>query len=148
MGDSYALQLFSLANCLDCREKNDDLAMLYLLPWALQEEVIRSPTSRRSERLEKAVLSFYLLLHYFDLSFLPRAEGVTQRFNKGRTTAVTFAQDSSWPRILNDSLALVHFIIRAPEDWSFSRFGTDCLENFFGFVRRNARSDDRSITAF
>jgi hypothetical protein len=148
IGDSYALQLFSLADCLDCMEKDDDLAMLYLLPWDLQEEVIRSPTLGRSERLEKAIPSCYLLLHYVDLSFLPRSEGVTQRFNQGQTTAITFVEDSVWSRILNDSLALIHFIIHAPEDWSFSRLGTHCLENSFGFVRRNASSDDRSITAF
>jgi hypothetical protein len=129
-------------------KKADDLAMLYLLHWALQEEVILSPTLGRSERLEEAVLSFYLLLHYFDLSFLLRSERVTQRFNKGRTTAVTFAEESAWSRILNHSLALIYFIIHAPGDWSFSRLETHCLENFFGFVHRDARSHDRSRPAF
>jgi hypothetical protein len=148
MRDSYAVQLFSLINCSDCMEKDEDLALLYLLPWALQEEVIRSPHLLRRERLEKAVLSFFLLLHYFDLSFLPRAEGVTQRFNRKQTVAVTFAEDSVWPRILNNGLLLIDFVIRAPEGWSFSRLGTHCLENFFGFVRQNARADDRAIPAF
>jgi hypothetical protein len=69
MGDPYALRLFSLANCLDCVEKDGDLALLYLLPWALQEEMIRGSALRRRELLEKAVLSCYLLIHFFDLSF-------------------------------------------------------------------------------
>jgi hypothetical protein len=42
---------------------------------------------------------------------------------------------------------LIHFILVAPPDWSVSRLGTHCLENFFGFVRQNARADDRAITA-
>jgi hypothetical protein len=87
------------------------------------------------------------LLHYFDLSFLPRADGITQRFRSESSVAVTFAEDSIWPRILNDGLLLIDFIIRAPADWSFSRLGTHCLENFFGFVRQNARADDRFVPA-
>jgi hypothetical protein len=82
MRDSYALQLFSLANCSVCMEKGNDLALMDLLPWALQEGVIRSPDLSRYERLEKALLAFYLLLHDFDLSFLPRSDGVTQRFDR------------------------------------------------------------------
>jgi hypothetical protein len=147
MRDSYALQLFALTNCCNCLEKDSDLGLMYLLPWALQEEVIRSPTLSRAERLEKALLSFHLLLHSFDLSFLPRSEGVNQRFRQGRTAAVTFAEDSAWPRILNFSLILVHFIVIALPGWSFSRLGTHCLENFFEFVRQNARADDRTLTA-
>jgi hypothetical protein len=112
--DSHALQLFSLAKCLDFVEKDGDLALLSLLPWALQEEVIRSSALTRRERLEKAVGSFYRFIHFFDLSFLPRSEGITQRFDSRRTTAVTFAEDSAWPRILNDNLAFIHFISCAP----------------------------------
>jgi hypothetical protein len=147
MRDSYPLQLFSLVNCLACMDNGNDLALLYLLPWALQEEVTRSPDLFRPTRLEKAVLSFLLLLRYFDLSSLPRSEGITQRFDSRRTVAVTFAEDSVWPRILNNGLLLIDFVIRAPADWSFSRLGTHCLENFFGFVRQNARADDRSVPA-
>jgi hypothetical protein len=72
MRDAYALKLFSLANCADCMEKEADLALMYLLPWALLEEVIRSPDLSRLGRLEKALLSFHIFLHYFDLLFLPR----------------------------------------------------------------------------
>jgi hypothetical protein len=126
MRDSYPLQLFSFANCAECAEQGDDLALLYLLPWALQEEVIRNPALTRPERLDKALLSFNLLLHYFDLSFLPRSEGITQRFQRKQTVAVTFAEDSVWPRILNNALILIHFIVVAPPDWSFSRLGTHC----------------------
>jgi hypothetical protein len=38
--DSYVLKMFSLANYLDCMDKDSDLALMYLLPWALQEEII------------------------------------------------------------------------------------------------------------
>jgi hypothetical protein len=60
MRDSYALRLFSLANCLNCVEKEGDFALLHLLPWVLQEEVAQSLALTRKERLEKASLSFYL----------------------------------------------------------------------------------------
>jgi hypothetical protein len=40
MRDSYVLQLFSLANCLKLIETNELIALIYLLPWTLQEEVI------------------------------------------------------------------------------------------------------------
>jgi hypothetical protein len=59
MCDSYALQLLSLVNCLDCVEKDGDLALLCLLAWDLQEEVIRRSALTRRERLEKAVPSCY-----------------------------------------------------------------------------------------
>jgi hypothetical protein len=120
---------------------------MFMLPWALQGEVISAPNLSRSERLMKAVLSFKLLMHYFDMSSLPRAEGVTQRFNSEDTIAVTFAEDSVWPRILNSALALVLFVLEADEHWSFSRMGTHCLENFFGLVRRSSHGDDRAVTA-
>jgi hypothetical protein len=123
MPDSYGLQLFLFANCLDCMEKDDDVGLLHLLPWDLQDEVIRSPTSTRKERFEKDVLILSLLLHYFDLSFLPRSQGVTQRFHERWATPVTFAEHSTWPRTPNDSLVLIHFTIHAPKDWSFSRSG-------------------------
>jgi hypothetical protein len=52
-----------------------------------------------------------------------------------------------WPPILNNRLLLIDFIIRAPTGWSFSRLGTHCSENFFGFVRQNARAHDQSVPA-
>jgi hypothetical protein len=85
MHDPYALKLFSIADCLDCMEQDCDLALMYLLIWALQEESIRSPQLSRQDLLENAFLSFHLLLHYFDLSFLPRSEGITQPFDQKRT---------------------------------------------------------------
>jgi hypothetical protein len=44
---------------------------------------------------------------------------------------------------LNTAIALVQFIFNADENWLFSRLGTHCLENFFGFVRKNPLGDDR-----
>jgi hypothetical protein len=127
MRDSYALKLFSLENCLECLEGQDkEKELMYLLPWALQEEVIRSPTLSRQERLDKAILSFRLLFHDSLLSFFPSASGVSQRFQRATTTAVTFAETSRWYRILNSTLALILFIVDGDENWLFSRLGTHC----------------------
>jgi hypothetical protein len=41
----------------------------------------------------------------------------------------------------------VVFTIQADDDWSFSRMGSHCLENFFGIVRRHSLGDDRAISA-
>jgi hypothetical protein len=71
-------------------KKEADLARMYLLPWALLEEIIRSQDLSRLDHLEKILLSFHVFLHYLDLSFLPRVDGVTQRFDKRRTAVVTF----------------------------------------------------------
>jgi hypothetical protein len=38
---------------------------------------------------------------------------------------------------------LIQFVRDADEHWCFSGLGTHCLENFFGFVRRNSLGDDR-----
>jgi hypothetical protein len=143
MRDSYPLQLFSLESCLKCLQEDRPNELMYLLPWALQEEVIRSPTLTRQERLDKAVLSFEILIHYFHLSFLPYCMSVTKRFDKEITTHLTFADDMGWLRVLNSTLCLIEFITSGNENWSFSRLGTHCLENFFGLIRRNARGDDR-----
>jgi hypothetical protein len=94
MRDSYALQLFSLKNCLKCLEQGQTNELMYLLPWALQEEVLRHPSLRREQRLEKAVLSFQLLLHYFRLSLLPHDAHVTKRFYTDKTRVLTFTDDT------------------------------------------------------
>jgi hypothetical protein len=115
MRDADALKLFTLANCTKCLEHHDLTALMYLMPWTLQEVVIRSPLLSRQERLEKAILSLKLLLHYYYLSHFPYAEGVSQRFHSGRPEAVTFAKESDWPRILNSAVALIEFILAADE---------------------------------
>jgi hypothetical protein len=89
-------------------------------------------------------MSFRLLIHYFDLCCGEHSSGVHGRYSEKRgTVAVTFAEDSAWPRILNSSLTLIQFILEADGNWSFSRLGSHCLENFFGFIRQNAKGDDR-----
>jgi hypothetical protein len=66
---AYVLPPFSLKNCAACLRKARMSELMYLLPCALQDEVLRSPRFERNERLAKAVLSFKFLLHYFHLSF-------------------------------------------------------------------------------
>jgi hypothetical protein len=144
MREEYALKFFSLPNCAKCIDTDHMMELMYLLPWTLQEEVVRSPDLSRQERLDKAILSFKLLHQYYLLSHFPRAQYVTQRFSaRAGTKAVTFAEDSDWPRILNTALVLIQFVRDADEHWSFARLGTHCLENFFGFVRRVSLGDDR-----
>jgi hypothetical protein len=88
-------------------ESGDLHSAVFLLPWALQEEVIRSTSVPRDERLFKAIVNFKLLIRLFHLSDLAYAPGMTKRFNRLVTKAVPFADDSQWPRILNSSLALI-----------------------------------------
>jgi hypothetical protein len=64
MRDSYALQLFSWLNCVKCVQNGNTAATMCLLPWTLQEEVIRSPALTRENRLKKAILNFDLLTHF------------------------------------------------------------------------------------
>jgi len=94
-----------------------------------------------------AILSFKILEHLFNLMALPKSDGVKERWEKKGVLAVTFAARSDWYRILNTTIALIAFVGDAGEDWGFSRFGTHCLENFFGLIRRNAVHDDRPETA-
>jgi hypothetical protein len=147
MRDSYPLRLFSLENCLKCLKANQSNELMYLLPWALQEEVLRNPALSRDQRLEKAVLGFQLLMHYYDLSCLPHVGGVTKRFSSGTTQVLAFADDCGWLRVLNTAVLLIEFITNGDENWSFSRLGTHCLENFFGLVRQSSRGDDRFTRA-
>jgi hypothetical protein len=93
------------------------------------------------------VLAFKVLLHSFELSQTICGPGVSGRFVSGTTVAVTFAEDSVWPVLLNTAFALIRFVLDAEEHWSFSRVGTHCLENFFGLVRRESLGDDRSVAA-
>jgi hypothetical protein len=57
MRDSYALKLFSLTNCSKCIEAKNLMAVMYLLPWSLQEQFLRSRRLSRQERFEKAILA-------------------------------------------------------------------------------------------
>jgi hypothetical protein len=143
MRDSYALQFFSLKNCIKCLHAEKLTEFMYLLPFTLQEDVIRNTRLTRYDRLSKAILSFKILVHYFDLHCGEHEPYITQRFQSDITAAVTFAENSAWPRILNSSFALIRFVLEAGEHWSFSRLGSHCLENFFGFIRQNSRGDDR-----
>jgi hypothetical protein len=95
MRDSYALQLLSYANYLKCLESDYMNEVMYLIRWAIQEEVVRNPAMSHDDRLMKAILSFKLLLHYFNLSRLPRQDGISQRYTAGQMEAVTFAPDAS-----------------------------------------------------
>jgi hypothetical protein len=61
--------------------------------------------------------------------------------------AVTFAEESVWPVLLNTALALIRFMLDAEEHWWFSRVGTHCLESFFGLVRCESLGDDRYVVA-
>jgi hypothetical protein len=120
MRDSYAIPLFTLENCLQCFESGDLHSAVFLLPWALQKEVIHSTSIRRDERLFKVIVSFKLLMHLLYLSDLPPAPGIMKRFNWFVTKAVTFADDSQWQRILNSSLALIQFVLDGESSWCFS----------------------------
>jgi hypothetical protein len=81
------------------------------------------------------------------MACLPKSFGISQRFNRAQTAAVTSAADATWPRLLNWSLILVQFVFDASADWSFSLLGTHCLENLFGLIRRNSFGDDRLVRA-
>jgi hypothetical protein len=61
--------------------------------------------------------------------------------------ATTFAEDAVWPTLLNTAISLIQFVMEADQNWSFSRLGTHCLEDFFGLVRRESLGDDRYVTA-
>jgi hypothetical protein len=118
-----------------------------LIPWRLQEEVMRSRRRERQERLLKALLAFKLLLHDFELSHMVCRSGVSRRFISGVTVAVTFAEDSVWPVLWSTALALMGFVLDASDDSSFSRMGTHRPENFFGLLRRESLGDDRDVVA-
>jgi hypothetical protein len=120
---------------------------MYLLPWTLQEEIVRSANMSREDRLMEAMLSFKLFIHYFHLARLRKSFGISQRFNRTQTAAVTFVTDTTWLRLLNCSFILVQLVFDASADWSFSRLGTHCLENFFDLIRRNSFGDDRLVKA-
>jgi hypothetical protein len=92
--------------------------------------VMRSPGLERQERLLKALLAFELLLHYFELSHMLCGSGVSRRFSSGVPLAVTFAEDSVSPVLLNRALALIGSVLDASEDSSFSRTGIHCLDTF------------------
>jgi hypothetical protein len=94
MWDSYAITLFTLENCLKSFESGDLHSVVFLLLWALQEEMIRSTSIPRDERLFKAIVSFKLLMRLFHLADLPHAPGKPKRFHRLVTTAVTFADNS------------------------------------------------------
>jgi hypothetical protein len=104
MRDAYALQCFSLKNCLKCLEQDHMTEFLYLLPFTLQQVVVRNPRLTRYNRLAMAVLSFQLLVHYMELSFGDHLSSVTQRYNSRRTEALTFTENSVWPRDVNLSV--------------------------------------------
>jgi hypothetical protein len=134
--DSYAFQLFSLRNCFICADNNRFTELLRLLPWSLQEEVMKNPSLSTEGQLEKAILSVKSLPHSANLSTATCTNGVSAGFHSHMTQSVTFAEGAVWRTRLNSSLALIDFIMQAAEHWSFSRIGTHYLENFFHLVRR------------
>jgi hypothetical protein len=70
MWDSGALQLFSLEGCLHrIKARHQKQYLRYVALWALQEGEIRNRMLTRQERLDQAILSLKLFIHYFLLSF-------------------------------------------------------------------------------
>jgi hypothetical protein len=108
---------------------------------------MRNPGIPREERVRKAIPSFKLLLHYFDLSAAACIDGVSTRFGSRVTGAITFAESAVWRMVLNSSLALIEFVAHGDEHWSFSRLGTNRLESFFSLVHRQSFEEDRHAVA-
>jgi hypothetical protein len=118
---------------------------MYLIPWTLQEEVMRNQRLESQERLLTALLAFKFLLRHFELSHMVCGSGVSRRFISRVTVAVTLAEDSVWPILLKTALGLIGFVSDASEDSSFSRMGTHWLETFFALVHRESFGDDRYV---
>jgi hypothetical protein len=147
MRDSDALRLFSPKNCLKCLTEEQTNKLMYLLPWSLQEKGLRNLDLPSEQPLEKAVGSFKLRLHDFNLSLVSQADGVSGRFHPQTTQAVTVARDSAWLRVLNCTVILIQFIMEGDDNWSFACLGTHYLQNFFGFVRQSSRGHDGIVRA-
>jgi hypothetical protein len=55
--------------------------------------VLRNPTRKLEERLEKAVLSFQILMRYYHLSVFPYGIGIIKRYSAKVTSCITFTED-------------------------------------------------------
>jgi hypothetical protein len=81
-------------------------------------------------------------MHYYRVSFVPYDIGITKQHSAKVTRCITFTDDCGRLCVMNTALVLIGFINEGKENWSFSRLGTHCLENFFGLARESAHGDD------
>jgi hypothetical protein len=107
---------------MSARRSNE---LIYLLPFALQEEVLRNPGLTCEQRVKKVILSFKRLLRHFHLSSFPLIRVSPSGLEKQNT-----GFDTRWSGVLSSAVVLTEFINSGTENWSFSRLGTHCSENF------------------
>jgi hypothetical protein len=137
MRDSYAIRLFTFENALKCLQNGNCFGALYLTLFALCASTLRPAKIPLSQRVFNSKLFFELLHHLFIISRRPHAAGVKSTFRQGATTT-TLTTDANWIKLLNTAIGLVCFVTQVGPLGCGDRFGTHCLENFIGLVRRLA----------
>jgi hypothetical protein len=135
MRDADAIRLFTFDNALKCVQNQNSLGAVYVLLFSLCASTLRPVGIPLSQRIFNAKLFFQLLHNLFLISRRPHAPGIKSTFRQG-ATATTLTTDINWIKLLNTAIGLVCYVVQAGSTGCGDRFGTHCLENFIGLVRR------------
>jgi hypothetical protein len=135
MRDAYAIRLFTFENALKCVQHHNFLGAVYIMLFTFCASALRPAKIPLRQRIFNAQLFFELLHQLFLISRRPHAEGIKSTFRQG-ATATTLTTDVNWMKLLNTAIGLISYVFRADKTACGDRFGTHCLENFIGLVRR------------
>lgn len=139
MRDSYALEVFTLENCLRLVKGGHLHIAFYLLPYALWNAVVNNPSL--SCQMRREMLS--VVIDIFDIWANNmqdvNKEVVSINKNKGK---VQFAcSENHARRALNSLVTLLLEIERHPDNLGLDRIGTHPVECRFGMVRLLCHSE-------
>jgi hypothetical protein len=96
MRDSYPILLFTFHNAYRLIVERRPMESLFILLLALPLAALREEGIARDQRIFYADLAFLLMMKIYAISDLPRAEGVTLVWRKGRCQACLLATESMW----------------------------------------------------
>lgn len=142
MNDQYPLRLFRIENAMKEFDSGKYRSGFYIMCWALFLQVFCNGDISVDERLMLIDLTFWLFLYasrHVTESSGPKtqnkmAAGVSMNWKKGNT-AVAFANQQTFRRVLNTLLALRHQLKYCGDGMSTKRLSSHDCENLFGLYR-------------
>lgn len=141
MRDILALELFDINNVVTLLEKNNVILAIALMPMSLFHFAIRSINLPLYDRIYCFTLSFWLL-HIFLLNTQLRNKRIIGLQKNESKEYCSFYSEIGLKRFMNTILAILIAFNMEYESICLDRFGTHCLELFFGLIRGFSKGVD------
>lgn len=141
MRDSLALELFDMMNVLFLFQKENIVLAMALLPMSLFHFAMRSQNVPLYSRVYALCLSLWLLYFYL-LNAQLRDKKIIGLNKKSGKRFCSFFSEIGLKRTINSIMAILIALNMDYDSLCLDRFGTHCLELFFGLIRGFSKGVD------